>query len=69
MAGVVDAMTHDAAGKPEIVVDWKSDVAPAEAAIENYRHQVSRYLLATGAHLGLIVFVTSGRIVSVIPRL
>jgi exodeoxyribonuclease-5 len=64
-AGVVDAMTLDEAGKPDIVVDWKSDVDPSEASIADYHCQVSRYLLATGARFGLIVFVTSGRIVPV----
>ena len=38
-----------------------SDVNPTAADIEMYRAQV-RDLTATGAGLGLIVFVTSGRI-------
>lgn len=64
-AGVVDAIACDAVGKPDIVVDWKSDVDPAEAVLADYRRQVARYLLTTGARLGLIVFVTSGRVVPV----
>ncbi|AWN42587.1 UvrD-helicase domain-containing protein [Methylobacterium durans] len=64
-AGVVDAMTHDATGRPDVVVDWKSDVDPSDAVLTDYRHQVARYLFATGARLGLIVLVTSGRVVPV----
>ena len=46
----------------EVVVDWKSDIDPAPAQIDLYRVQVQDYLAATGAPLGLIVFLTSGRI-------
>jgi exodeoxyribonuclease-5 len=49
-------------GHIEAVVDWKSDVDPAPAQIDIYRGQVRDYLAATGARLGLIVFLTSGRI-------
>ena len=66
-AGIVDAMAYDESGRPEVVVDWKSDVAPTESAVEGYRGQVRRYMAATGAGIGLIVFATDGRIVSVAP--
>ncbi len=44
------------------MVDWKSDVDPAPAQVEVYRRQVGDYMAATGALLGLIVFMTSGRV-------
>ena len=52
----------DATGGVKAVVDWKSDVDPAPAQVEVYRRQVGDYMAATGARLGLIVFMTSGRV-------
>lgn len=60
-AGIADAVAYEG-GYIQTVVDWKSDVNPTPADIEMYRSQVRDYLKATGAVLGLIVFVTSGRI-------
>lgn len=60
-AGIADAVAIEA-GRIEAVIDWKSDVNPTAADIEMYRGQVRDYLTATGVGLGLIVFVTSGRI-------
>ena len=65
IAGIVDALTIDADGKPRIIVDWKSDVAPNQAMIEHYRQQVSTYLELTGAERGLIVLMTSGKVIMV----
>ncbi|MEZ0249372.1 MAG: UvrD-helicase domain-containing protein [Methylobacteriaceae bacterium] len=67
ISGVADALACDEHGQPDVVVDWKSDVAPEEGALLGYRAQVARYLAATGARLGLIVFVTDGTVVSVTP--
>jgi exodeoxyribonuclease-5 len=47
------------------VIDWKSDVDFDPAVAEHYRAQVGCYLDLTGVSSGLIVFVTSGRIVTV----
>jgi ATP-dependent exoDNAse (exonuclease V) beta subunit len=64
-AGITDAISLSPAGTPEVVIDWKSDVSPSPKIIEHYCGQVREYLRATGAASGLIVFVTSGSIVSV----
>ena len=64
-AGIVDAIAFDADGKPEVVIDWKSDVDPAPETVEHYRAQVHAYLEMTGAERGLIVSLTSGSIVHV----
>ena len=61
-SGVADATGYDASGKPNVIVDWKSDVDPAPDVVTGYREQVRAYLEATGASVGLIVFVTSGKI-------
>jgi ATP-dependent exoDNAse (exonuclease V) beta subunit len=60
-AGVVDAISFDSAGQPDVVVDWKSDVAPGETTLAHYRAQVGSYLKMTGARRGLIVLATSGK--------
>ncbi len=60
-AGIADAVAYEGE-QIQTVVDWKSDVNPTPADIEMYRGQVRSYLKATGAVLGLIIFVTSGRV-------
>jgi len=66
-AGVADALTVGGDGRPVVVVDWKSDVAPDGATIEHYRAQVRAYLDMTGATRGLIVMMTSGQVIEVAP--
>lgn len=61
-AGIADAVAFDASGCLELVIDWKSDINPGVAVVEQYRAQVRDYLAATGAATGLIVFMTSGNI-------
>ena len=51
----------------DLVVDWKTDVDPTAQQIELYREQMRDYLVATGAPDGLIVFVTTGKLVRVRP--
>lgn len=67
MAGVADALTVGSDGHPVVVVDWKSDVAPDGATIEHYRAQVRAYLDMTGATRGLIVMMTTGKVIEVAP--
>jgi exodeoxyribonuclease-5 len=64
-AGIADAIAFDASGLPEVVIDWKSDVDPKPETLEHYRRQVGTYLAMTGAARGLIVLVTSGRVIPV----
>jgi len=61
-AGIADAVAIDAEGRVDAVVDWKSDVDPSPEQIQIYRAQVRDYLTATGAKLGLIVFLSSNRV-------
>ena len=62
IAGIADAVASDEKGRIEAVIDWKSDVDPTSGQIEIYRAQVRDYLAATGAQLGLVVFLTSNRV-------
>ena len=64
-AGIADAIAVSPAGKPIVVIDWKSDVAPTTEVLEHYRGQVRAYLEITDAERGLIVLATTGRVVSV----
>ena len=66
-AGIADALTLSATGKPDVVVDWKSDVKPTVAILDHYRAQVRTYLDLTGAPRGLIVLMTTGTILEVTP--
>ena len=63
--GIVDALCIGTDGKPELVIDWKSDVNPNAAASDHYRSQVRRYLDVTGIARGIVVFVTSGTILQI----
>ena len=64
-AGIADAISFGPDGKPQVVIDWKSDVQPSPETIEHYRAQVRNYLDMTGTDRGLIVLVTSGTVLSV----
>ncbi len=65
VAGIADAVAVDGSDKVEIVIDWKSDVAPSATQVDLYRAQVRDYLAATSARRGLIVFLTTGQFVAV----
>ncbi len=60
--GITDAMALGPDGKIEVVVDWKSDVSPANSLREKYRTQVRDYLDASGATRGLVVYMTLGQV-------
>jgi exodeoxyribonuclease-5 len=68
VGGVVDALAFNEDSKIDVVVDWKSDIAPSAATIDLYREQVRDYLAVTGGNEGFLVFVTAGRIERVLPR-
>ena len=68
VAGIADAIALDAQGRPRVVVDWKSDVDPSPETVEHYRAQVRAYLDMTGAERGLIVMMTSGRVIEIRGR-
>ena len=59
LAGRIDAMVIEN-GKPTIVFDWKSDVAPTAEDMRDHAGQLSDYLRAAGAPRGAIVYMTTG---------
>jgi CRISPR-associated exonuclease Cas4 len=61
IAGRADAIAVSDDGSV-VVFDWKSDVAPKEAACAAYRRQLAHYLHATGAPRGAVVYMTFGRV-------
>lgn len=65
--GIADALTVDPEGRPAVVIDWKSDVNPAQETLDHYRAQVRAYLDMTGAERGLIVLMTNGTVIIVPP--
>jgi len=67
VGGVADALALNEDTNIDVVIDWKSDVAPSAATVDIYREQVRDYLTVTGANLGILVFVTTGRIERVLP--
>jgi ATP-dependent exoDNAse (exonuclease V) beta subunit len=68
IAGIVDAITQGKEGKPEIVIDWKSDVAPSPETRQRHWAQVREYLEITGALQGLIVYMSTGEVREVLPQ-
>jgi ATP-dependent exoDNAse (exonuclease V) beta subunit len=66
-AGIADALTLMAEGRPAVVVDWKSDVTAAAETLDHYRAQVRAYLDVTRAERGLIVLMTPGVVIPVLP--
>ena len=66
--GIADALYLDSEGKPSIVIDWKSDVNPSEKRVQKYTKQVKDYLKIVGAPRGMIVFMTSGKIIEIENR-
>jgi hypothetical protein len=63
--GVADAVAHDAGGKNEVIVDWKSDVTMSENKLAAYRTQLADYRKQTGAERALLVLMTSGAVLNV----
>ena len=62
MAGIVDAIAYNLEGAPELVFDWKSDVAPTPDTRQQHAAQVREYLDCTKAARGLIVYMTTGEV-------
>lgn len=57
MAGRADAVAV-LDGRPVVVFDWKSDVAPSAADRQTYRGQLVEYMEAVGAPRGAVVYLT-----------
>lgn len=62
MAGRADAVTRGEDGAFEVVVDWKSDIAPGPQQLADHVDQLRLYLEATGAPRGALVYMSLGRV-------
>jgi ATP-dependent exoDNAse (exonuclease V) beta subunit len=62
IAGIVDALAQGTDGRPEVVFDWKSDVAPAPETRQHHAAQVREYLSVTGGERGFVVYMTTGEV-------
>ena len=67
IAGRADAVSYRS-GKPGIVFDWKSDIAPDAAARETHANQLGQYVHVLGAERGAVVYMTSAQVRWVQPR-
>ena len=63
--GIADALYLSDDGTPSIVIDWKSDVKPSEKSIQKYTKQVDAYLDIVGVTRGMIVLMTSGKVIEI----
>jgi CRISPR-associated exonuclease Cas4 len=61
VAGRADAVCC-ASGKPSIVFDWKSDVAPDASARAAYASQIGQYAQVLGAERGALVYMSLGQV-------
>jgi len=59
LAGRIDAIAYDG-DRAEVVVDWKSDIDPAETDMRLHAGQLEDYLRATGTLRGALVYMTPG---------
>jgi ATP-dependent exoDNAse (exonuclease V) beta subunit len=62
MAGRADAAARRPDGALEVVIDWKSDIAPGPREMADHLDQLRLYLAATGAPRGALVYMSLGRI-------
>ena len=66
LAGRIDAIAYDGE-RVEVVVDWKSDIHPGEAATQAHAGQLEDYLRGTDAARGALVYMTAGLVRWVTP--
>jgi ATP-dependent exoDNAse (exonuclease V) beta subunit len=45
------------------VVDWKSDVSPTDEVVQSYIDQVQQYMRVAGTSVGMLCFMTHGKVV------
>ena len=65
LTGVADAIAIGEDGRAEVVIDWKTDVNPSDKTLDHYREQLAAYMQLAEAERGLIVLVTSAKLIRV----
>ena len=66
LTGAADAIAIGEDDKPEVVIDWKTDVNPNDRSLDHYRGQLAAYMELAEAERGLIVLVTSAKLIQVL---
>jgi hypothetical protein len=61
IAGRADAAAYDGEA-PDVVLDWKSDIAPSAQDRAQYRGQLQDYMAAVGAPHGAVVYMSLGEV-------
>ena len=61
VAGRADAVASKD-GRPSVVFDWKSDVAPSDADRLAYKGQLLEYVRAVGAARGAVIYMSLGQV-------
>ena len=61
IAGRADAAAYDGEA-PDVVLDWKSDIAPSAQDRTQYRGQLQDYMAAVGAPRGAVVYMSLGEV-------
>lgn len=61
MAGRADAVAYDG-DAADVVLDWKSDIAPSAQDRAQYRSQLQDYMTAIGAPRGAVVYMSLGEL-------
>ena len=61
-AGIVDAIAYNLVGAPELVFDWKSDVAPTADTRQHHALKFANIWIARKQHVGLVVYMTTGEV-------
>lgn len=61
LAGRADAVFIED-DRPQIVIDWKSDIEPSEADIALHAAQLHVYMRAIQVNRGALVYFSSGRV-------
>ena len=61
IAGRADAAVYDGEA-PDVVLDWKSDIAPSAQDRAQFRGQLQDYMTAIGAPRGAVVYMSLGEV-------
>ena len=64
VSGIADAVAYNGDRQVRAIVDWKSDVVVDNDKLAMYRAQLSDYKNQTGAERALLVFMTTGTLLS-----
>jgi CRISPR-associated exonuclease Cas4 len=62
LAGRADAVAF-ADGRPQVVLDWKSDLQASSSVQAGYLSQLADYVRSFGASRGALVYLTRGEVV------